>query len=202
MIQKTAPSQPDTSTATAGGNDSLIPRPECLQNSRAKLVEINLKHSIVNASMDLTPTVGSGITSLQKLEAKKSLYINTPNIPRFYSCNQGPLHSSFQEYKEFDSVAMASLSDHGKKKIHPINLVRNSESAYNRPILETPVKMFKENVIPIVETPVHSSVLKTEPFTPSKQLANQLHTLDLKDSLPDAHWYQIDNVLQGFTDIW
>lgn len=208
MMQKSCSSQPDTQTTTARGNDSpatsLIPRPEYFQNHRATVVEINVQHSRLTASMDLTPTVGSGITlqcnTLHKLGIKRSLYLNSPSIPQFYSGNQDSMHSTFQEYKESDSGVMA-LKDYGKNNMFPISLIRNSESAYNRPILETPVKIFKEDIIPIVETPVHSSVLKMESFTPSKQLASQLGTFNLSDSPSDTHWYQIDCMMSGFRDI-
>lgn len=206
MVQKSYSSQPTTPATTAGNSStatSLIPRPEYSQNRRATVVEINVQHSRLTAPMDLTPTVGSGImlqnNTLHKLGKKRSLYLSSPSIPHFYSCNQDPLHSTFQENKESDAGAMASVSDCGKKNIFPVSVIKSSESAYNGSILETPVKIFKEDIIPIVETPVHCSVL--ESFTPSKQLANQLGTFNLSDSPSDTLWYQIDCMIRGFRDI-
>lgn len=208
MVQKPHSSQPDTPTTTAGGNDStsigLIPRPNFLQSCRATVVEINVQHPRLPVPMDLTPTVGSGITLqsnlLHKIGTKRSLYLNSSSIPQFYPGYQDPLHSRLQEYKETDSGLMA-LKDYGKN-MFPDSLTRNSESSFNRYVLETPVKILKEDIIPMVETPVHSSVLKTELFTPSKQLAMQLGTFNLLDNPSDTFWYQIDCMIRGFTEIW
>lgn len=207
MIQKSCGSQPNIPATSPGRNDSndtnLIPRPEYFRSHRATVVEINVQHSRLTAPMDLTPTVGSGISlqsnTLHKLSIKRSLYLNSPCTPHFFSYRQDPLHSTFQEIKGSDSGAVASLSD--SSKMFPLSLIKNVESAYNRPILETPVKLFKEDIIPIEETPVHSSVLKSEPLTPSKQLANQLGTFSLSDNPSDTLWYQIDCMIHGFKDI-
>lgn len=207
MIQKSCGSQPNIPAISPGRYDSsdnnLIPRPEYFRSHRATVVEINVQHSRLTAPMDLTPTVGSGISlqnnTLHKLSIKRSLYLNSPCTPHFFSYHQDPLHSTFQENKESESGAVASLSDSGR--MFPLRLIKNFESAYNRPILETPVKSFKEDIIPMVETPIHSSVLKLESLSPSKHLANQLGTFNLSDNPSDTYWYQIDCMIHGFKDI-
>ena len=199
MVQKSSSPPPDNTTAMEGETTTanLIPRPEYSQNLRATVVEINIQYTCVNASMDLTPTVGSGIT-LHNLGIKRSLYLTSPSVCPFYSHNidQDTLHCTYQGKWKSDN----GVSDSGKKEMLPPCLSGHSDSIYNRPFLETPVKI-KEDVIPIVETPVHSSVHKIESFTPSKQLASQLGTFNLSDDSLDTVWYQIDCLISGFKDM-
>lgn len=205
MVQKSSSLPPNNTTVLESDTTAanLVPRPEYSQNLRATVVEINVQHTCVNASMELTPTVGSGITFqgniLHKFGIKRSLYLSSPSVSHFYShnINQDTLHCSRQGYKESDT----GLSDSTKKEMLPPSLSENSECTHSRPVLETPVKIFKGDVIPVVETPVHSSVHEIESFTPSKQLASQLGTFNLSDGALDTVWYQIDCLISGFRDM-
>ncbi|KAG0728468.1 hypothetical protein GWK47_032393 [Chionoecetes opilio] len=210
MVQRCCSPTPDNTNTTAPLDDTtttannLIPRPDFSQNPRATVVEINVQHTCVNASMDLTPTVGSGIkfqnNMLYKNGINKSLYHNSPCMSHgpFNNSHQEALYTSHQGYKESDAGSKATI-DSGKKNILPLSLSDNSDLTYRRPILETPVKTLKGEAIPVVETPVHSSL--HEPFTPSKQLASQLGTFKLCDGAQDCMWYQVDTLLSGFRDM-
>ncbi|KAK8391100.1 hypothetical protein O3P69_017032 [Scylla paramamosain] len=202
MVQKSPGPENTTDHPMPLGGDTtaanLIPRPEYSENRRATKVEIDIQHTGVSAAMDLTPTVGSGIT-LHNLGIKRSLYISSPSMFHSYSSNRNQDMLPCTYLGKLESGNGASDSD--RHKMLPPSLIRNSDSTYNRPILETPVKMFKGDVIPVVETPVHSSFHKVESFTPSKQLANQLGTFNLSDGMLDTAWYQIDCLISGFRDM-
>ncbi|XP_045128028.1 uncharacterized protein LOC123514284 [Portunus trituberculatus] len=201
MVQKSTGLKNTTDhTKSLGANTTavnVIHRPEYSEHQRTTKVEINIQHRSVSASMDLTPTVGSGIT-LHNLGTKRSLYLSSPSV--FHSCssnrNQGMLTCTYLE-KESDN----GTSDSDRHKMLPPSLIRNSDCTYNKSILKTPVKLYKEDIIPMVETPVHSSFLKVESFTPSKQLASRLGTFNLSDGTLDTTWYQIDCLISGFRDM-
>lgn len=202
MVQKSPRSQNTSNHTMPLGSDTtaanLIPRPEYSENHRATRVEIDIQHTGVSAAMDLTPTVGSGIT-LHNLGIKRSLYVSSPSVFDSYSCSRNQDMLPLTYLGKLESGDGASDSD--RHKMLPPSLIRNSESTYNRPMLETPVKMFKGDIIPMVETPVHSTFYKVESFTPSKQLASQLGTFNLSDGTLDTAWYQIDCLISGFRDM-
>ena len=202
MVQKSSEPENTTNPTTSLGGETtaanLIPRPEYSENHRATKVEIDIQHTGVSAAMDLTPTVGSGIT-LHNLGTKRSLYLSSPSVFHSYPSNrnQSILPCTYPGKLESDNAA----SDLDRHKMLPPSRIRNLDCTYNRPILETPVKMFKGDSIPMVETPVHSSFHKVESFTPSKQLASQLGTFNLSDGTLDTTWYQIDCLISGFRDM-
>lgn len=203
-------------------SSGLTPRPGYIPNFRAQIVQINLHHpSSVGTPMDLTPSIGPGITqfidsvSRRKSAMKRSLCFGLPSVSKRYSLsNETFSHNVSHSTNASTPAGIAhnmSATSHTESVVKLLTrnrtdsisiqespcIICNQRCSCIRPISQTPVNSHR-GIAPIVETPTVSSDVIENQSTPSKLLTTKLGNFTLSDScVDDSEW---DTT--GFNAVW